>query len=170
MPDDATADVIKTTRIRRLTFAGLWLLGFPCLAANLPDPTLTPGVIDPSCTADTLRTTTTKGRRLTTQAMKDQAYRKYGMAAGQGACSGPQGCEVDHRVPLEACGKDDQANLWPMPYDGPCNAHDKDALENQTKRDILAGTITLEQGQARFLAPDWRVEYQARFGKSCDGQ
>ena len=138
------------------------------MAADLPDPTLTPGVIDQTCTADTLKNTTTTGRRNTTAAMKAEAYAKYGMAPHQGACSGPEGCEVDHRVPLEVCGLDDQANLWPMPYDGTCNAHDKDRLENATKRDIVAGTITVAEGQARFLAPDWRVEYQKRFGLSCE--
>jgi hypothetical protein len=137
-------------------------------AADLPDPALTPGVIDPACTVETLRTTTTTGRRTTTAAMKAEAYRKYGMVPHHGACDGPRGCEVDHRVPLEVCGADDQANLWPMPYAGPCGAGDKDRLENQTKADILAGTISLEEGQRRFLASDWREEYRARFGRGCD--
>ena len=137
------------------------------LAAELPDPSLTPGAVDSACTVDTLRDSSTKTRRATTAAMKIAAYRKYGMKAGQGVCSGLRGCEVDHRVPLEACGADVQGNLWPMPYDGPCNASDKDRLENQTKADILAG-LSLAEGQARFLAPDWRVEYQKRFGKACD--
>ena len=144
------------------------LAALPVLAADLPDPALTPGVIDQTCTADTLKSTTTTGRRNTTAAMKAEAYAKYGMTPHRGACSGPEGCEVDHRLPLEVCGLDDQANLWPMPYDGACNAHQKDRLENATKRDIVAGTITLEEGQRRFLSPDWRLEYQKRFGKTCD--
>lgn len=141
-------------------------LGFVSSAGDLPDPNLTPGAIDPACTADILRTTSTKARRGTTAATKTEAYRKYGVTPHQGICSGPRGCEVDHRVPLEACGLDAQEDLWIMPYDGPCNASDKDHLENQTKADILAG-LAVEEGQARFLAPDWRVEYQKRFGKSC---
>ena len=133
----------------------------------LPDPKLTPGIVDTTCTAETLRTTTTTGRRTTTETMKAQAYTKYGLEPRKGVCGGPRGCEVDHRQPLEACGADVQENLWIMPYDGHCNASDKDQLENQTKRDILAGKITLGQAQQRFAAPDWRVEYQKRFGKSC---
>ena len=135
----------------------------------IPDPVLTPGVVDTSCTVGMLKSTTTTGRRNTTDGMKSLAYKKYGVKPHDGICSGPHGCEVDHRVPLEACGDDNQANLWPMPYDGSCNAHDKDALENTTKRDIVSGEISLQQGIDRFLAPDWRVEYQKRFGKSCAG-
>lgn len=156
----------KAITVGVLSFA-LALMCVGAFAADLPDPVLTPGVVDQNCTIDTLKNSTTSGRRTTSAAMKAEAYHKYGMVAHQDECGGPQGCEVDHRLPLEVCGLDDQANLWPMPYDGACNAHDKDRLENQTKRDVVAGTITLAEGQARFLAPDWRVEYQKRFGKIC---
>ena len=135
------AKVNMTTRKCQVPLCGVivaWTISFGiAFADELPDPILTPGVIDQSCSVETLREGSTATRRHTTAAMKAEAYAKYGMIPHQGACAGQRGCEVDHRVPLEACGADDEANLWPMPYEGPCNAYDKDHLENATKRDIL---------------------------------
>jgi hypothetical protein len=161
-------------------YFGFFLLCFGVLAlANfakaadyaLPDPKLTPGVIDPSCDLHMLQTTTTTGRRHTTEATKNAVYAEYGIQkATRPDCSGPGGScyEIDHRLPLEICGLDDIKDLWPQKYDGPCNAHMKDALENVTAAQVKSGAIPLAEGQRRLLAPDWTVEYQKVFGKSCD--
>ena len=57
---------------------------------------------------------------------KNLVYQKYGTAVCQGVCSGPQGCEIDHLISLELGGANTEDNLWPQPYDGDWNAHDKD--------------------------------------------
>ena len=138
------------------------------MAGDLPDPKLTPGVVDPQCTVDTLKNSSTSERRATSAELKKEIYAEYGVIPHKGICAGPRGCEVDHRLPLSSCGADVKENLWIMPYDGICNATEKDHLEVQTWKDITSGRITLEEGQRRFLAPDWRVEYKAVFGKDCD--
>ncbi len=168
-----------------LAFALLVGAQHPCQAAHLPDPALTPGVIDPACTVDTLKTNDTRLRRNTSDALKATVYEEYDIhligtvpvthrndevaqkKVFDGYCNGPQGCEVDHRVPLEVCGADVEENLWIQPYDGPDNAHCKDQLENRTKREVVSGRISLAEGQARFLAPDWTTEYLKIFGREC---
>jgi hypothetical protein len=49
-------------------------------------------------------------------------------------------------------------NLWPEPWHGDRNAHDKDKLENHEKHAVCAGEITLAQCQAVFLGDFW-AEY-----------
>ena len=40
----------------------------------------------------------------------------------------------------------------------------KDQLESSVCRQVCRGDITLEQGQAIFLTPDWTREYVKYFG------
>ena len=71
--------------------------------------------------------------------------------------------EEDHRVPLELGGAPrDEDNLWPEPWFGKYNAHDKDRLENAVRRDVCVKRLTLEQGRAIFLGDFWK-EYKRRF-------
>jgi hypothetical protein len=70
----------------------------------------------------------------------------------------------DHRVPLCAGGHPtDPRNLWPQPITGEWTERMKDQLESSVCRQICRGDITLEQGQAIFLAPDWTKEYMRYF-------
>jgi hypothetical protein len=79
---------------------------------------------------------------------------------GYPARTDPRSVEEDHREPLEIGGAPrDPRNLWPQPVD---EAQAKDRLENAVKRDVCAGRLTLQQGQAIFLGDFWR-EYARRF-------
>jgi hypothetical protein len=72
--------------------------------------------------------------------------------------------EEDHLISLEIGGHPtDPRNLWPEPWSGSLNAHDKDRLENELHRQVCAGTITLEAAQ-QAIASDWVAAYQQYVG------
>jgi len=57
----------------------------------------------------------------------------------------------------------DRRNLWPEPRTGQWAAKFKDQLETSICRTMRRGTMTLEEGRAIFLAPDWMKEYERFF-------
>lgn len=132
------------------------LIGSVSLSAQLPDPTLTPGVVRPLSKAAICGTKWGKDRRHVTLAMKKQVFASYGIPWSQHAKF-----EVDHKLPRELGGADDVANLWPQPWAGRWNAHLKDRLENKLHRLLCAGTITLTDAQTA-ISGDWVAAY-ARF-------
>lgn len=144
-----------------------------------PDPTLSPGVArNPPLTVDQLCTTKWgEDHRAVTAAMKATVYRRYGFSGPQDPRCTPDAhgktCEVDHRLSRENGGADVIENLWPQPYGGPWNAHDKDRLENALHADLCTRrSKTLEQVQAALLG-DWEAAYVAEFGSppaSAEGE
>lgn len=73
--------------------------------------------------------------------------------------------EEDHLVPLCVGGHPtDHRNLWPEPWEGQWSAKFKDQLEASVCRAVCKGAMTLEEGRAIFLAPDWTTEYEKFFG------
>lgn len=72
--------------------------------------------------------------------------------------------EEDHLVPLCVGGHPtDYHNLWPEPRGGQWAAKFKDQLEASVCRAVCRGAMTLEEGRAIFLAPDWTKEYEKFF-------
>ena len=129
--------------------------------AWLPDPALTPGMADPALTDEVIRSPgfTTKKYRDVPESLKKQVYARYGMKPDQAPCP----CEVDHDVSLELGGSNDIGNLFPQPYTGEWNAHDKDRLEDELGRLLKQGKITGDQARAEIVG-DWTVAYVKRFG------
>ncbi len=123
---------------------------------RLPDPACTPGAIDPRVTQTTIRqticvpgyTATVRPPVSVTGRIKAERMRAYGL-------TGPGLYELDHFVPLELGGSSDTANLWPEPWNGPDNAHDKDRIENALHAAVCSGTLPLSQAQ-RIIRSDWR--------------
>jgi 5-methylcytosine-specific restriction endonuclease McrA len=127
----------------------------PCQTRNrglLPDPSCTPGAIDPAVTQANIGSTicragytdSVRPPESRTEAFKwDHAEPAY----GQHDVSG----ELDHLVPLELGGDNDARNLWveagPIP-----NA--KDAVENALNHAVCDGQITLRAAQ-RDIARNW---------------
>ena len=148
--------------MKRNKFALLLLIAMgAAVAVEIPDPKLTPGVVDPSLTTQSIcdPNFSTKTIRNVPESLKKQVYARYGVQNHQGYCSGPSGCEIDHSVSLELSGKNDIQNLWPQPYDGTWSAHMKDQLENKLHKMVCAGQLPLAQAQ-KEIATDWRVAYQ----------
>ncbi len=72
--------------------------------------------------------------------------------------------EEDHLVPLCIGGHPTKPrNLWPQPRRGQWSAKIKDQLENSVCRAVCRGAMTLEEGQAIFLRPNWTKEYEKFF-------
>lgn len=134
----------------------MWLLVLAL--ATLPNPTLTPGAVNPAVTkAIACNTVWGKDRRAVTESMKREACREYGVKA----CDGKH-VEIDHRIPREIGGADDIKNLWAQPRAGTWNAHRKDVLENRIAKAMCASgsTMTIGEAQAVFTASDWTVAYR----------
>jgi hypothetical protein len=127
-----------------------------CRASVLPDPACTPGAMNPAVTPATIAVTIcTRGWTATirppvsvTQPIKLERMRAYGV-------SEETAYELDHLIPLELGGAPrDLRNLWPEPWNGPENAHVKDATENAAKAAVCAGTLLLADAQTQ-IAADW---------------
>ena len=103
--------------------------------APLPDCKITPGDVLAVTKTDVCTSGYSGKVRNVPQAVKDQAYKNYGIthhAKGE--------FEVDHLISLELGGSNSIKNLWPQSYQTqPWNAHVKDKLENELHRqDALA--------------------------------
>jgi hypothetical protein len=68
--------------------------------------------------------------------------------------------ELDHLIPLELGGApSDAANLWPQPWAGDHNAHEKDAVEDFLRQRVCRGSTALLDAQ-RQIATNWVAVYQ----------
>jgi hypothetical protein len=117
---------------------------------------VTPGVVaindktgKPFTGAETCAIKWGKDRRHVTLKMRKHVFAAYGIPYAQHARY-----EVDHLISRELGGADEEANLWPEPWDGPHGAHAKDRLENALHRAVCAGTLTLLEAQAAIRS-DW---------------
>lgn len=126
----------------------------------LPDPAVTPGMVNPETSAMNPQTGLphicdtdfrTGPYRKTTPKMKRDVCAEYGYSAQD--CPGPT-IEIDHLLPLENGGADDERNLWVQPYAG-IGAHVKDKLENAAHRLVCTEkSITVEDFQ-KCVVDDW---------------
>lgn len=139
----------------------------PAVLSQALKPSLTPGALNPLVTQTNIAVTicapgwtaTIRPPVSFTNRLKLQQMPLYGYPVG----TNPGSVEEDHREPLEIGGAPrDPRNLWPQPTD---EARAKDRLESAVKRDVCAGRLTLQQGQAIFLGDFWR-EYDRRFSSA----
>ena len=136
-------------------------------AQFLPNPSLTPGSLNPAVTQDTIQTTicvpgyssSIRPPVSYTDALKakELADPAYGDTANQN----PADYELDHFIPLSSGGNPtDQRNLWPQPRNtAPYNAGVKDQLEYKLYQMICAGQITLADAQ-KAIVTDWVQAYR----------
>lgn len=115
---------------------------------RLPDPALTPGRTRPVTRQAVCTPGASWRARAVSTATKRLVFARYHVTPRRGAY------EVDHLISLELGGSNDLANLWPQPYRGRFNAHDKDRLENQLHALVCRGTVSLIEAQ-HALATDW---------------
>lgn len=129
------------------------------LVLRLPDPTLTPGATR-DVTLHEICTPGAAGKaREVSSKTKREVYQRYHVTPRPGAY------EVDHLISLELGGSNDIENLWPQPYFGKANAHDKDRLENQLHAQVCRGEVTLTEAQ-RAIATDWTKALATYGGKA----
>lgn len=118
----------------------------------LPDPSCTPGGIDPAVTQANLATTicrsgytaTVRPPAADTGRWKIRTYVFYGLdTATRG--------EYDHLIPLELGGTNSTSNLWVEPGAIP---NPKDDVENRLHQEVCAGKLSLAAAQ-QAIATDW---------------
>lgn len=130
------------------------------LALVLPNPALTPGAVRTTRVADLCpHAHTATIRKGLTASTKRAVFQRYHVIPRPGAF------EVDHLISLELGGSNDVTNLWPQPYFGKLNAHDKDRLENQLHAQVCRGEVTLAEAQ-RAIAADWTAALSRYGGKA----
>lgn len=120
---------------------------------KLPDPSCTPGSIDPAVTQATIRSTICRSgwtgkvrppESQTEHAKFEVAYPAYHIASRVRS-------ELDHLVPLELGGSNDITNLWPEAGSVP---NPKDKVENALKHAVCDGKVRLVAAQ-NAIAADW---------------
>jgi hypothetical protein len=164
--------IVKGASLRRAAFyqrhngllvcAIVFLTTVVAWAEDFPDPTKTPGKVDPRLTKEILcaKDFTTTSVRDVSEELKDKVFASYGMQPSNDPCP----CEVDHFVPLELGGSNDEENLWPQSYlTKPWNALVKDKLEDRLHSEVCKGETGLKNAQEEIRA-DWKKAYQKRFG------
>lgn len=128
------------------------------LAAELPDPVLTPGAINPGITQENIgQTVCVKGYTKTirppahvTNKLKKQQIRAYGYTD-----SNPKRYEEDHLIALSIGGApDDPLNLWPQPRSSEWDAAKKDQLEKVLYKKVCARQMPLAEAQ-HAMATNW---------------
>ena len=146
-----------------LIVAVLALTAVPSRAGDLPDPQLTPGVINSDITQENIRTTIcvkgwTKSIRPPasyTNRLKKQQIRQYGYEDRN-----PKDYEEDHLIPLSVGGNPtDPKNLWPEPRRSEWGADRKDELEFALYKAVCHGQMSLAEAQNIF-ATDWIAGYK----------
>lgn len=128
--------------------------------AFLPDPSCTPGEIDPSVSQDNLATTicrsgyteTVRPPVSYTNALKKQQIVDYGYED-----TNMSDYEEDHFISLELGGSPrDPRNLWPEPHP---STNEKDKVENYLHEQVCSGKLTLTRAQQE-IAGNWYEIYR----------
>lgn len=151
---------MKVTWIAALAMA---LITAQVWASDLPDPSLTPGAINPEVTqANIHQTVCVKGYTKTirppaqfTNKLKKRQLREYGYADRN-----PKHYEEDHLIALSIGGApDDPRNLWPEPRISEWDAKKKDQLESVLYKMVCKQEISLAEAQHK-MATNWIEAWQ----------
>jgi len=159
-------------RLTAMTLAaGSLLLGGSVWAqSSLPNPALTPGVVNPDVTQENIGQTicmpgwtrTVRPPAGYTSALKRRQIRQYGYADRR-----LRPYEEDHLIPLSLGGSPtDPRNLWPEPRqsaDG-WDADRKDELEAVLPQLVCARRLTLQDAQ-QAIATNWIDAYRRYVGE-----
>ena len=129
----------------------------------LPDPSATPGVLNPGVSPDTIKTTICV-HGWTATVRPPVSYTDKLRAADTPPGHKPSEGELDHRVSIEDSGSPtDPKNLWWQVYSDHYGARVKDVLETKLSRAVCAGKIPLSEAQAALLG-NWLVSYEKYVG------
>jgi hypothetical protein len=119
----------------------------------LPDHGCTPGAIFTGATKVRVCTPGYSGSvRSVSESLKRAVYSEYGIFHHV-----PYTYEIDHLVPLELGGSNDESNLWPEAAAPRPGYHEKDRLENQLHELVCSGRMGLGAAQ-RDIAQNWLAE------------
>ena len=124
----------------------------------LPDPTLTPGVLNPNVTPTTISMTICV-HGWTATVRPPVSYTNKLKVAMTPAGHAPSEYELDHLDSIEDGGSPtDTHNLWMMIYAHRYGARVKDVLETKVSRLVCQGKLSLDDARAA-LSPNWLIGY-----------
>lgn len=127
-------------------------------AAELPNPTLTPGATQSAPLATICSSEHDQVELRVPEGLQEQVFREYGIARAT-----PASYEVDLLVTPGLGGSDDIRNLWPEPRDHTMwNSYVKDQLEDHLHYLVCSGQVSLTTAQ-RDIATDWISAYRKYF-------
>lgn len=128
-----------------------------------PDPTLTPGAINPAVTQANIHSTICKPgwtKTIRPPASYTDVLKIQQLKARHYEDQNPKDFEEDHLESLEIGGSPTSPlNLWPEPYAGQWGARKKDVVERVLNRLVCSGTISLSAAQ-NAIRNDWISAYQ----------
>lgn len=132
-------------------------------AGDLPDSSLTPGLIDSTINQSNIQSTIcVKGYTKTVRppAYYTNALKKKQMADYGYADINPAHYEEDHLIPLSIGGHpSDPANLWPQPRLSEWSAEKKDILEFKLYKLVCEGAVTLNDARHQ-ISTNWIETYK----------
>jgi hypothetical protein len=167
---------MRTSKSFRFVLAGAGLLAALALTSQAvgdwtspadpyypywPSPDLTPGNVQETRSSQFCQSGWASAHRYVTSTQYRQVYGAYGIPYPQ-----PSGTfELDHLIPLELGGANDNSNLWPQPRytDYGWGFHDKDYLENQLHYLVCSGQLDTPTAQWS-IANDWINTYCTYIG------
>lgn len=123
----------------------------------LPDPTCTPGAVDPAVTQDNLAATICKsGYTSTVRAPASDTDKVKALSLVQYGQTRAASTEYDHLISLQLGGTNAVSNLWPEPNraGAPGTTNPKDAVETKLNKAVCSHTVTLSAAQ-KAIAHDW---------------
>ncbi len=127
------------------------------LSRAYPDPLVTPGAVFQNVTE---KDVCTPGY---TKTVRDVSVKTKKKIYAQSHVSYPQPkvgmYEVDHFIPLELGGSNDESNLWLEPADPNPGFKEKDVVENYLHAQVCASKLSLKDAQ-EAIRVDWYKVYQ----------
>lgn len=126
----------------------------PAVAADLPDPSLTPGATLSLDTEQVCAPGRTKAPRHLAGSTKAAVLKAYGITR-----PGLDEFEIDRLIPSGIGGSNDPGNLWPLSRTTqPWNADKKKKLDHRLRKLVCKGELRLAEAQ-RDVAANWIEAY-----------
>lgn len=120
----------------------------------LPNPQLTPGVVQSTSVAEVCKKGYPERVRNVTGTIKNKVYKAYNIDKEQ--CV--KGCKIDHLIPLSIGGSNDPKNLWPHEYGADWNVYAKTRLEIRLRKEVCLGNMPILEAQT-CIQSDWTQCY-----------
>jgi hypothetical protein len=147
----ATTARLATTTTERMVTTTTVVLAPGQLDPLHPSSSLTPGDVFADATVGVICVPGySAGARDVDSSTRTRVFAAYGVADTDRAKY-----ELDHLIPLELGGSNDEKNLWPQPLSASgSDAHDKDAAENAFHDAVCSGKADLTAAQAGIMRWD----------------
>lgn len=124
-----------------------------------PDPSLTPGAYRQEANQSFCMVGFSKTIRNVSEKTKQKIYNRYNVPLED---RGGHVSKIDHLVPLQFYGTNEEANLWPHYFNTEYGVLKKNKLENLLKKKICNGEITQIEA-IKCITNDWIACYKSHF-------